>query len=92
MALDPGVSTFQTCYDADGHVTEWGVDDMRRVFVLCRMADPTFETSRMAARRQANGRTCKLNGKTARAMCTWAHDRFRERLQAKAALPVLPRG
>ena len=28
MALDPGVRTFQTCYDTDGNVTEWGVGDM----------------------------------------------------------------
>lgn len=139
VALDPGVRTFQTCYDADGQVTEWGVDDMQRIFVLCRVADrlqgriakgrtrqarrrrrdawlrllqrirdhidevhkkmaawlcqtyrvvliPKFETQRMAARRSPSGRLRRLNGKTARAMCTWAHYRFRQRLLHRAEL------
>ncbi len=36
---------------------------------------PTFETSQMVS---------KLRSKTARAMLTWAHDRFKQRLKAKA--------
>ena len=124
VALDPGVRTFQTCYDADGHVTQWGVDDMKGIFIAC-LADrmqgrikggssklarprrkkawlrmlsrichkidevhnimstwlcrnyrvvliPTFETARMSARQQPDGRSRRLNGKTAHAMCTWA--------------------
>lgn len=39
IALDPGVRTFQTCYDADGHAFEWGAGDMKRIFCLCRFAD-----------------------------------------------------
>jgi putative transposase len=39
VALDPGVRTFQTTYDATGLATEWGKDDMKRLFILCRFAD-----------------------------------------------------
>jgi putative transposase len=39
VALDPGVRTFQTCYDADGVVTEWGVGDMQAIFKLSLTAD-----------------------------------------------------
>ena len=39
VALDPGVRTFQTCFDADGTVTEWGGDDMTKIFQLCLAAD-----------------------------------------------------
>jgi transposase len=39
VALDPGVRTFQTIYDADGHGIEWGEGDMKTIFVLCRQAD-----------------------------------------------------
>ena len=38
-ALDPGVRTFQTMYDADGYGIEWGKGDMKHIFVLCREAD-----------------------------------------------------
>jgi len=57
---------------------------------LCRnhrvVLIPIFETARMSARRKPDGRSRRLNSKTARAMCTWAHYRFRERLKAKAEL------
>jgi len=32
VALDPGVRTFQMCYDADGLVTEWGKVDWTSCF------------------------------------------------------------
>ena len=38
-ALDPGVRTFQTIYDADGQGVEWGAGDMKQVFFKCRRAD-----------------------------------------------------
>ena len=34
IALDPGVRTFMTGYDADGQIFEWGVKDKNRLFRL----------------------------------------------------------
>ena len=39
MALDPGVRTFMTGYDADGAVYEWGEADMGRIYRLCHTLD-----------------------------------------------------
>jgi putative transposase len=39
VALDPGVRTFQTTYDATGLATEWGKGDMKQLFKLCLCAD-----------------------------------------------------
>lgn len=39
VALDPGVRTFQTCYDPSGLVAEWGVNDMSRIYRLCHAYD-----------------------------------------------------
>lgn len=39
IALDPGVRTFQTMYDADGQCIEWGAGDMNGIFRLCYAAD-----------------------------------------------------
>lgn len=39
VALDPGVRTFQTCFSADGTVTEWGKGDMSRIYRLCYAYD-----------------------------------------------------
>ena len=39
IALDPGVRTFLTGYDADGQVVEWGTKDMSRLYRLCRAVD-----------------------------------------------------
>lgn len=61
------------------------VDDLQRRAAkwLCREHDvvllPEFETQRMIRRGQR-----RLGSKTARAMVTWAHHRFRQRLVAKA--------
>ncbi|MCP3663106.1 MAG: transposase, partial [Gammaproteobacteria bacterium] len=37
--LDPGVRTFQTCFDADGLIAEWGEADMTKLFQHCYAAD-----------------------------------------------------
>lgn len=39
VSLDPGVRTFQTTYDTEGLVTEWGNGDMKQIFRLCKVAD-----------------------------------------------------
>jgi len=39
ISLDPGVRTFQTCFSADGTVTEWGKGDMSRIYRLCHAYD-----------------------------------------------------
>ncbi len=39
VALDPGVRTFQTTYDASGLTTEWGKYDMKQIYRLCLVAD-----------------------------------------------------
>ena len=39
IALDPGVRTFMTGYDADGAVYEWGEADMGRIYRLCHTLD-----------------------------------------------------
>jgi len=39
VALDPGVRTFQTTFDTEGHVTHWGASDIQRVFRLCYIVD-----------------------------------------------------
>lgn len=39
VSLDPGVRTFQTAYDSEGRVCEWGKDDMKQIFKLCKFAD-----------------------------------------------------
>ena len=39
VALDPGVRTFQTTYDADGCATAWGAGDMGRIVRLGHHAD-----------------------------------------------------
>lgn len=133
IALDPGVRTFQTCYNADGTIVEWGKEDMTKIFQLCHTADrlqgrinearqkkrrrrrkawlrllerirnkvdevhkklatwlcenhrvvliPVFETQQMVNRRDR-----KIGSRTARALCTWSHYRFRQRLKQKAEL------
>jgi transposase len=39
IALDPGVRTFQTGYDTNGMVIEWGANDMKNVYAMLRHAD-----------------------------------------------------
>ncbi len=39
VSLHPGIRTFQTCYSTDGLVTEWGKDDMQKLFQDCYAAD-----------------------------------------------------
>jgi hypothetical protein len=35
ISLDPGVRTFQTCFDPSGFVMKWGSDDYSRIGRLC---------------------------------------------------------
>ena len=39
IALDPGVRTFMTGYDADGRIVEWGRNDVARLGRLCHAYD-----------------------------------------------------
>jgi putative transposase len=131
IALDPGVRTFMTGYDADGGIVEWGAGDMTRITRLCVAYDhlqakwtqvshkrrwnmrragrriqarirhlvddlhrrcarwlcesyrvvllPTFDTQQMVTRSKR-----RINSKTARAMLTWSHYRFKMHLLHKA--------
>lgn len=134
VALDPGVRTFMTGYDADGRVLEWGANDFQRIVRLAHASDrldgkaakaslarqsrslrtaaarvrqrirnlvddlhrrlaahlardyrvvllPDFRAGQMVRRA-----TRRIRSKTARAMLTWSHSRFRERLLHKASL------
>jgi putative transposase len=132
IALDPGIRTFQTCYDPSGVVVEFGKNDIGRIYRLCHVMDdlqsrwsqkdtrhrkryrlkkaarrirlkirnliddlhknlvkwlcvnyrvillPEFETSQMLRRGQR-----RIGSKTARAMATWSHYRFKVRLLNK---------
>jgi hypothetical protein len=37
IALDPGIRTFQTCFNASGFVTEWEMGDITRIYRLCHV-------------------------------------------------------
>jgi putative transposase len=58
VALDPGVRTFQTTYDATGLATEWGKGDMKQLFKLCLGADKL--QSSWAKKKGAKRRSTKL--------------------------------
>ena len=57
--LDPGVRTFQTCYDPSGLVVEWGKRDVERIYRLCYRYDRLRSrwSEEDAQRRQQNRRT-----------------------------------
>jgi putative transposase len=57
VSLDPGVKTFQTTYDADGLVTEWGKDDMKKIMWMALKADKLqSEITRTRSTRRSNKR------------------------------------
>jgi len=58
VALDPGVRTFMTTYDAMGLSTEWGKDDMKQIFRLCLIADKI--QSSLSQKKDAKRRATKL--------------------------------
>jgi putative transposase len=137
LAIDPGVRTFASCYDAAGVFLEFGAGDIQRIHRLCYAYDdlqsrwtavnararyrmkraglriqrrirgltddahrkickylcerydeillPRFETQQMVEKRNATtGKKRCIRGKTARAMLTWRHWTFQQRLIAKA--------
>lgn len=58
VALDPGVRTFQTTYDASGLTTEWGKEDMKQIYRLCLTADKI--QSSLSKKKGAKRRSTKL--------------------------------
>ena len=53
VSIDPGNRTFATCYDPQGSITEWGVNDQERLFRLCLKIDKyTSEASKSNAKRR----------------------------------------
>jgi putative transposase len=142
VALDPGVRTFNTCYDpVRQQCVKWGTGDIGGIYRLCHWLDdlmsrlsqkktpdgggfthrqrwrmkqaasrmrskirhliddvqrklikwlcenyhlvllPKFDTQHMISKRDGRRR---IRSKTARAMATWAHYRFRTRLLSKS--------
>lgn len=87
VALDPGVRTFQTTYDADGLATEWGKDDMRQVFRLCLVADKlqaAWKNKKDSKRRatklawhRVHDRIKNLVKEVHRKMATWLCETYR---------------
>ncbi len=88
VALDPGVRTFQTTYDADGVATEWGKNDMRQVFKLCLEANRLYSRSgsapghrqrrrRMLAWHRLLVRIKDLVGELHKKMATWLCENYR---------------
>jgi putative transposase len=72
VALDPGVRTFQTTYDLNGQITEWGKGDMKQLFRQCLHVDKiqaTWQKKKGAKKRS-----------TKRAMLR-ATDRIRNRVK-----------
>jgi len=55
VALDAGVRTFQTTYDASGLSAEWREEDVRRIYRLCLVADKikTSRSSKTGAKRRS---------------------------------------
>ena len=57
VSLDPGVRTFMTGYDSSGAAWEWGKNDMRRIFRLCKGVDELIST---ASKEERRGRRYRL--------------------------------
>ena len=68
-AIDPGVRTFATCYDASGYVYEWGKGDISRIFRLLVHLDRLI------------GKTAKANTHRSRYNMRKAQSRIRIRIQ-----------
>lgn len=88
VALDPGVRTFQTCYSADGEVTEWGEADMNQLFQDCYAADRlqgritrgTTKTKRRRRRRAWHRKLERITNKVDevhKKMAAWLCDNHR---------------
>ena len=97
IALDPGVRTFMTCYDADGAVVEWGRGDMRRICALCRFADKlqgrikTLKGPRHKARRRRMRRAWLRILETVRNRVNEAHRKFAKWLCTSYRVVLLPK-
>jgi putative transposase len=88
VALDPGVRTFQTCYDADGAVVEWGEQDMASLFQECyaadrlqgRMGTASTKTKRRRRRRAWLRKLVRIQdkiGEVHKKMAAWLCDNYR---------------
>lgn len=87
VALDPGVRTFQTTYDADGLTSEWGEGDMKYLFRHCKYADKLYSEARKHKGRKRRRRMLawhrmllkikNLVGELHRKMATWLCESYR---------------
>ena len=55
ISIDPGNRCFATCYDPQGQIIEWGVNDEQRIFRLCLTIDQlTSQSTKVDARQRYN--------------------------------------
>lgn len=52
VSLDPGVRTFQTCYNPKGEITEWGKGDMKEIIRLLHTWDSLNSQSTKVSHRK----------------------------------------
>jgi putative transposase len=89
ISCDPGVRTFMTCYDADGSLFEWGVNDVGTVLSLCRQHDKIqcrlrtaglHHNTRRTMRKRALKKLEKVRDLVAdihRKLCVWLCENYR---------------
>ncbi len=88
VSLDPGVRTFQTCFDTDGLIAEWGEADMTKLFQDCyaadrlqkRISNTKGNSTKKHRRRMAWHRLQKIRNKVKevhKKLSTWLYENYR---------------